>query len=297
MSAVNRPVLTILTAGAAACLAAGCSSLDTDAVATVGDATMSEEQITEIVPLVGGADAIAPADQATADRNAISLWLEAQVFTQSFASDGELDQAAIDQSAEALDAQFGEQFSELSEDTRTLLSEYVTVINQLPTMPRPDDAEVRAWFDDGPERTGIACVSHILVESNDDAQAIVDELADATDQADAFAAIAAERSIDPGSGSVGGFLSCDTTANLSQQFVVPFAEAAVAAEPGVPTEPVESDFGFHVIRLLTYDEAAGQLEPFYAQGYVQARLAIDDADITVGSRYGVVDGVDVRPAG
>jgi hypothetical protein len=39
--------------------------------------------------------------------------------------------------------------------------------------------------------------------------------------------------------------------------------------------------------------AVDQLETFYAQGYVQARIAIENADVSVDSRYGVADGVDV----
>ncbi len=298
---MNRRLLTILTATAAAALIAGCSTLDTGAVATVGDATLSEAQLAEIVPLVGGGDDTLPAaDQATLDRTAISVWLEAQVFTQAFADGGvELDPTAIDQSTQGLDTQFGEQFTALSADTRELLVDYVTVIEQLPALPRPDDAEVRSWFDGGIERSGLACVSHILVETEDEAQEIVDELSAAgsqAEEAEMFASIAMERSIDAGSGAVGGFLSCEVAESISQQFVPPFAAAALAAKPGVPTEPVESDFGFHVLRLLPYDESGDQLEQFYAQGYVQARIAIDDADVSVDSRYGVADGVNVVAA-
>ncbi|MGB3734282.1 MAG: peptidylprolyl isomerase [Ilumatobacter sp.] len=298
---MNRRLLTILTAGAAASLAAGCSTLDTDAIASVGDTTLSDAQLSELVPLVGGGDEALPAaDRANVNRTAISVWLEAQVFTQAFADSGvELDPAAIDQSTQGLNAQFAEQFTELSPETRDLLVEYVTVIEQLPALPRPDDADVRSWFNAGPERSGLACVTHILVETEDEAQDIVDELA-ATDseaaEAELFASIAMERSIDPGSGAAGGFLSCDVAANIGEQYVPPFAAAALAAEPGVPTEPVESEFGFHVLRLLPFDEAGAQIEQFYAQGYVQARLTIEDADVTVDSRYGVADGVNVVAA-
>ena len=298
---MNRRLLTILSATAAAALIAGCSTLDTDAVASVGDATLSEAQLAEILPLVGGGDDTLPAaDQANVDRTAISVWLEAQVFTQAFREGGaDLDPAAIDQSTQGLNAQFGDQFTSLSTETRDLLVAYVTVIEQLPAMPRPDEGKVRTWFDGGAERSGLACVSHILVDTEDEAQAIVDELSETESEADEaalFASIAMEQSIDPGSGAVGGFLSCEVSATIGEQFVPTFAAAALAAKPGVPTEPVESDFGFHVLRLLPYDEAVAELEPFYAQGYVQARLSIDDAEVSVDSRYGVADGVNVVAA-
>lgn len=295
---VNRPLLTILTAAAAASVAAGCSTLDTDEIASVDDATLTEAQLDEFIPLVGGGDDTLPAaEQAAAARAAISVWMEAQVFTQAFEESGtELDPAAIDRSVEDLTAQLGERFTELSDDTRALIGEYVTAIDQLPTLPRPDEDEVRPWFDAGPQRSQLACPTHILVESEDEAQEIVDELAEADSEADEgalFASIAMERSIDTGSGAAGGSLGCDVAENIEQQYVPPFAEAALAARPGEPTEPVESDFGFHVIRLLPYDEAAEQLDPFYEQGFIQARLAIDDAEISVDSRYGVTDGLNV----
>ncbi len=289
--------MTILTAAAVASLAAGCSTLDADEVASVGDATLSEAQLAELGPLVGGNDALPAADQANVDRTAISVWLEAQVFVQAFAAGGlELDPAAIDQSTQGLNGQFPDDFPALGDETRDLLVEYVTVIDQLPSLPRPDESTVRAWFDGGAERTGMACISHILVDTEAEAEEIVDELASADseeDEAALFTSIAMERSTDEGSGAVGGFLSCDVSDNISSQFVPPFASAALVAEPGVPTEPVESDFGFHVLRLLPFDEAGELLEPFYAQGYVQARIAIEQADVTVSSRYGVADGVSV----
>lgn len=295
---MNRRLLTILTVGAAASLVAGCSALDTDEVAAVGDATLSETELAELGALIGpGAEELPAADQANVDRTAISVWLEAQVLTQAYTDGGnELDPALVDQSTQGLTSQFPEAFPALSAATRDLLVDYVTVIDQLPSLPRPDEAEVRAWFDGGPQQSGLACISHILVETEDAAQDIVDELGEAeseTAEAELFASIAMERSIDPGSGAVGGFLSCLTSENVSQQFVPTFGAAALAAEPGEPTEPVESDFGFHVLRLQTFDEAGDQLEQFYADGYVQARIAIDGADVSVDSRYGVADGVNV----
>ena len=296
---MNRPLLTILATAAAASLAAGCSSaLDTDSVAEVGNATMSKSQLAELLPLVGGGIEDAPAEvEVAASRTAISVWLEAQVFTQVFEESGAtLDPAAIDLSTEGLNGQFPEIFPGLSAETRDLLVEYVTVIEQLPQLERPDEADVRAWFNGGPQRSGIGCVSHILVDSEAAADEIVDELNNAeseTDEAELFAQIAIERSTDVGSGAVGGFLGCDVADTIGQQYVAPFAAAALAALPGEPTEPVESEFGFHVLHLQTYDEAEAELESFYAQGYIQARIAIDDADVSVDSRYGIVDGVDV----
>ncbi|MFK7916784.1 MAG: peptidylprolyl isomerase [Ilumatobacter sp.] len=293
---MNRSLKMIVLPFAVASLAAGCSALDTDSVARVGDAELSEEQLAELLPLVGAADAES-AQLAGASRTAISVWLEAQVFTQAYDPDGNsLDPQAIDDSTVGLNGQFPEVFPTLSDDTRDLIVRYVTLINQLPSVERPAEADVQAWFDQGPEAAGLACVSHILVDDKSDADDIVAELADADDdaaQAELFAELAADRSTDPGSGAAGGFLGCNLIEEIAETYVPPFAAAAIQAVPGQPTEPVESDFGFHVIRLDTYDQSVEALEEFYARGYVQARLAIDSADVDVDSRYGTADGVNV----
>lgn len=84
--------------------------------------------------------------------------------------------------------------------------------------------------------------SHILVESEDEANAIKTELDGGAD----FAAIAQEKSIDPGSGANGGDLGFFSQGMMVQ----PFEEAAFAlANPGDVSEPVQSQFGWHIIKL------------------------------------------------
>jgi peptidyl-prolyl cis-trans isomerase C len=83
--------------------------------------------------------------------------------------------------------------------------------------------------------------AHILVETQEEAQAIVDELSGGAD----FATIAKERSKDPGSGQNGGDLGW-----FGLGMMVPeFEQAVVALEPGAVSAPVQSQFGWHVIKL------------------------------------------------
>ncbi|WP_375452650.1 peptidylprolyl isomerase [uncultured Devosia sp.] len=82
---------------------------------------------------------------------------------------------------------------------------------------------------------------HILVKTKEEADAIKAELAAGGD----FAAIAKEKSIDPGAANGGdlGFFA-------KGQMVGPFEDAAFAlTEPGQISDPVESQFGWHIIRL------------------------------------------------
>lgn len=290
---------------AAALLAGGCTTFsDQDAIARVGNVELKQEQLDEILPLVTSGTEVPPEAAAGATRTAISVWLEAQVFSQAVVSSGvELDQAALDESTARLSSQFADNFSTLSDGTRDLLVNYVTGLAELPALPRPDETAVAAWFNAGTSRSGIACVSHILVDTEEAANNIVAELDVAQDEGGneaeftLFADLASTQSTDLGSGANGGLLACDVSETIAQQYVPPFAEATLSARPGEPTEPVESDFGFHVIRLQTFAESQDGVEQFYETGYVQAQFAIDAADIRVDSRYGTAEGVNVIPLG
>ncbi len=82
---------------------------------------------------------------------------------------------------------------------------------------------------------------HILVEKEDEAKAIIDKL-----KKGAKFEELAKQSKDPGSAAKGGDLDW---AN-AQSFVEPFSKAMIALEKGKFTEsPVQSQFGWHVIRL------------------------------------------------
>lgn len=82
---------------------------------------------------------------------------------------------------------------------------------------------------------------HILVDSEDEAKAIVAEL----DKGTAFEELA-KKSKDTGSAQQGG----DLDWNTPDTFVKEFSDAMVALEKGkYTTTPVKSQFGWHVIRL------------------------------------------------
>ena len=83
--------------------------------------------------------------------------------------------------------------------------------------------------------------SHILVETEEEANAIIESLAADGD----FAAIAAEKSLDGGSGAAGGSLGWFGLGRM----VPEFEAAVVALEVGAVSAPVQSQFGWHVIRL------------------------------------------------
>jgi peptidyl-prolyl cis-trans isomerase C len=83
--------------------------------------------------------------------------------------------------------------------------------------------------------------AHILVETEDEAKAIVEELKAGGD----FAAIAKDKSLDPGSGANGGDLGWFNPAAM----VPEFGDAVIGATVGEVTGPVKSNFGWHIIKV------------------------------------------------
>ena len=106
------------------------------------------------------------------------------------------------------------------------------------------DAEIKAEYDkfvaanSGKEYKA----SHILVEKEDEAKAIIASIKKGAK----FEDIAKKQSKDPGSGAKGGNLDW---ANPSS-YVAEFTEALIKLDKGKMTQtPVKSQFGWHVIRL------------------------------------------------
>lgn len=82
---------------------------------------------------------------------------------------------------------------------------------------------------------------HILVETEEEAKKAQSRVKGGED----FAKVAGEVSKDPGSKTDGGDLGFFT----KDRMVEPFAEAAFKLEPGQISEPVKSQFGWHVIKV------------------------------------------------
>ena len=107
----------------------------------------------------------------------------------------------------------------------------------------PDEAELQARYDQLFAEAGTATeynAAHILVETEEEATALKAEL----DGGAAFGDLAEANSTGP-SGPNRGDLGWFT----ADQMVPPFAEAVAALEPGAISDPVQTDFGWHIIQL------------------------------------------------
>lgn len=135
------------------------------------------------------------------------------------------------------------------------------------------------------ETLQLACVRHILVETEDEAQTAVDDINGGLD----FSDVAIERSTGP-SGPSGGDLGCSSTSN----YVPEFAAAVDAAEVGVVLGPVETQFGFHVIIVDSFeaDAAGGQNQVLVAQQLAEAEL--QNVTIEIDPLLGSWDPVSLR---
>ena len=103
------------------------------------------------------------------------------------------------------------------------------------------DAAVRKFYDENQQFFRETCVEHILVEQRPQADALHARLQAGED----FATIAKTESKDPGSGADGGKLGCVGPGN----FVPEFEQAMNSLQPGQLSGPVQSQFGFHLIRV------------------------------------------------
>jgi peptidyl-prolyl cis-trans isomerase C len=111
---------------------------------------------------------------------------------------------------------------------------------------------------------------HILVASEDEAKAIEDQLKKGGD----FAALAKEKSKDPGAAD-GGDLGYFT----KDQMVPEFADAAFKLDKGQISDPVHTQFGWHIIKVEdkrtkptpTFDQVKAQLAN-YVEHKAQAEM-------------------------
>ncbi len=153
------------------------------------------------------------------------------------------------------------------------------------------DADLQALYDDSLYLfVTEACVKHILAANAEDAAAARQRILDGED----FADVAAEVSTDPSAATNFGDLGC---AALSQ-YVPEFGNAAATATIGEVTDPVESQFGFHLVLVESRvgppslaevrDQLEAQLSQQRGQQLFEEWLVavVTGADVQIDPRYG-----------
>lgn len=164
-----------------------------------------------------------------------------------------------------------------------------TLVDQADSPTEEDLEEARA---DAMIQGTEVCASHILVETEEEANEALDRLETGED----FATVATEMSMDTQSAQNGGELGCSSPADYPEPFQDVLLEGPVGE---VNPEPVESEFGYHVILVTertepTVDElpsdedlastvietdVSSEVEEWYLN-------AMEAAEVTVDEQFG-----------
>ncbi|MBB6454666.1 foldase protein PrsA [Salirhabdus euzebyi] len=221
--------------------------------------------------------------------------LQEMVITKVLSDKYDVSDEEIDKEVESIKEQYGDQF-----EMALMQSGYATEdqlrnalrFNKLQELAVIEDIEVsdEAIQKQYDRMTYEVRASHILVEDEETAKDLVQQLAEGAD----FASLAEEHSIDEASAVQGGdvdFFGID--ANM----VTEFKDAAYELEVGEVSEPVQSQFGWHIIKLTDTRDvedvkpledlreeiktslAQEQIDPQKAQEKIQQLL--DDAKIDI----------------
>ena len=160
-------------------------------------------------------------------------------------------------------------------------------------MTPPTIGKIKKLYSDSPASVGVLCLSHILVKTEAEAKtALADLRSGAT-----FAEVAAKKSIEPGADKSGGSLAdgdqpCQALPALRADSTEDFMIGAVAARPGVPTGPVKSSLGYHIIYSAPFADVKDSVATVISKepGFTLLFGYMTSADIKVSSKYGVWNG-------
>lgn len=121
------------------------------------------------------------------------------------------------------------------------------IINAYQTMYMEElevtEEEAKTFYDENPEYFAVEEVKarHILVEDLD----LAEELLGKIKQGESFEELAKEHSTDPGTKDNGGDLGYFSKGTM----VAAFDDAAFSMEIGEISEPIQTDFGYHIIKV------------------------------------------------
>jgi parvulin-like peptidyl-prolyl isomerase len=156
------------------------------------------------------------------------------------------------------------------------------------TLGEPTEAEAATLLAEDPGAWTEVCAAHILVATAEEANAVLERLG----AGEEFAALAIELSTDTGSGAAGGELGCRIPSGANG-YVPEFAAATMSGELGEVIGPVETQFGFHLVRVDSRTEAT-MAELIEGLSNVRLSDAVDEwyvgalsnADIDVAANWG-----------
>jgi peptidyl-prolyl cis-trans isomerase D len=173
----------------------------------------------------------------------------------------EISAADFTDKIEVTDEEINNHYTEFGQDYMT--QEQVSVnyielsISDLVDLAEVNEEDIAAYYESkkqtlmNPEKR---MAQHILLPVEDNAEQVkveIEKLAERIKNGEEFSVVAKEASKDPGSAENGGDLGWVAKGDM----VVDFEEALFALELGQVSEPVLSEFGFHLIKLNEIKQA------------------------------------------
>ena len=289
----SLPLLVLL-----ALVAPACSAFGEAPAATVGGTEITVASIDEEIETIRGNDAYrqaleqsygAPTDGSAGEgtfdaafvAQVLSLRVWYQMLEEDLADRGvRVTDDALEQATEEVEQQFASLDDDPSDDENPVLEAFprayfdrlvhqralVNLIDREITEEIGDDPE--AFFEDNPDDFVEICLSHALVglqtgRTPEEAQAEAQDLYDRIQEGEDFEDIATNESDDTVAASDGGSLGCGS--RFSLQFDPVFEEAAFSLEPDEVSEPVQTQFGSHLILVTErtvpdYEDVEDQVE-------------------------------------
>lgn len=187
-----------------------------------------------------------------------------------------------------LDAQL--QAQDLTEDDLTQIVRRILLFDEVEaalSATEVGDDEVRQLYEQQREQFTQIHIRHILLQTEAEAVRIANRVTRKN-----FAQLARRFSIDPGSAPNGG----DLGTVAASAFVPEFVDGALALDPGQIGPPVQTQFGWHVIQLVSVnvlpleevrDQLAGTLQAKAFSAWLSDQLA--EVEIIVNPKYGRFD--------
>lgn len=288
--AVRRALFVAVAALSATSLASCGEIMRTDAL-SIGGRSVSEEYVDMVVEQLAEAQQVEIVD-GKVEGDAVRSVLAGILRVES--AHVLLDQyglAVTDEDREAVLEQFSQDpvFDLLGEELTNLLVSLNAQDLALARLEAPSRDTLAAMYAKSPASVGSLCVRHLVVATKQEASAAQQRVLDGED----FAKVAGEVSTEPNANETGGALAeegseCLTLTTYQEQFDKLFTAGALQARPGVPTAPVQSSFGWHVIYVRPFDEVAQSIEASLAEQAGELLLSgyVATSEVRVASRYG-----------
>lgn len=159
-------------------------------------------------------------------------------------------------------------------------------------VPAPDADVVASRYAKDPKSLGMLCLRHLVVNDEKTAKRARAELGDAPSDGD-FATVAGKYSVEPNAKETGGALKgqtgeCMAINEYQAGYDPDFVRGALDARAGVPSQPVKSAFGWHIIFVRPFTAVSESVSTSLtnAPGEYLLLGALAEAKINVASRYG-----------